>query len=42
MKNKKEDESFDTPSWRWRKSGFLKSTKIGGRVYYKEADLLTD
>ncbi len=28
--------------WRWRKSGFLKSTKIGGRVYYKEADLLTD
>ena len=25
--------------WRWRKSGILKATKIGGNLYYKETDL---
>ena len=28
--------------WRWRKQGILKPTKIGGRVFYHESDLLKE
>ena len=26
--------------WRWRKTGILKPTKVGGKLWYKDSDLI--